>query len=190
MRVVLERFVIEAERSVLLIIDIQERLVTAVGEADAVIANALHLIELSRLDDIPVLITQQYPQGLGPTVQALRDALPEVEYINKTSFNCCKRPEFLEALKTIDRKTVIICGIETHICVLQTCVELLALGYFVHVVRDCVASRSKDNKETAIEYMRDAGAVITTTETVLFQALKRADTDNFKTIVKRIIKVT
>ncbi|KJU83210.1 isochorismatase hydrolase [Candidatus Magnetobacterium bavaricum] len=81
---------------------------------------------------------------------------------------------------------MILCGIETHVCVLQTCVELLEMGYVVHVVRDCVASRSKDNKDTAIEYMRDAGAVITTTETVLFQVLKRAGTDNFKTIVKRI----
>ncbi|KJU82872.1 isochorismatase hydrolase [Candidatus Magnetobacterium bavaricum] len=112
--------------------------------------------------------------------------MPEAEYIDKTSFSCCKKVEFIEALKAVGRQTVILCGIETHVCVLQTCVELLEMGYVVHVVRDCVASRSKDNKDTAIEYMRDAGAVITTTETVLFQVLKRAGTDNFKTIVKRI----
>ncbi|MBF0606991.1 MAG: hydrolase [Magnetococcales bacterium] len=184
---VLDRFVIKPRGSALVIVDIQDKLVAAVEEADRVVANALHLIELSRLYDIPVLITQQYPRGLGQTVPALRDALPGVEYIDKMTFSCCKDVGFTGALKAVDRKAVILCGIETHICVLQTCVELLAMGYFVHVVRDCVASRSKDNKDTAIEYMRDAGAVITTTETVLFQVLREAGTDNFKTIAKRIV---
>ncbi|MBF0345810.1 MAG: hydrolase [Nitrospirae bacterium] len=180
------RYDIEDAKAVLLIVDIQDKLAAVVRDADTVISNALHLIELSRLCDIPVLVTQQYPEGLGPTVQALKDALPGAKYVDKTTFNCCRTGAFMKALKAVNRETVILCGIETHICVLQTCIELLQVGYIVHVVKDCAASRSLDNKEAAIEYMRDAGAVITTTEIVLFQTLKKAGTDNFKIIAKRI----
>lgn len=183
----MERFILNKDDSLLIIVDIQERLAAVMEERDRVIANTLHLVEASRLLKIPVIITEQYPKGLGPTVKEISEGLKDFyRPIEKMTFSCCREDAFVNSLKGIGRKKVVLCGMETHVCVLQTCIDLLGKGYNVHVVRDAVCSRTEDNYITGIDFMRFAGAVITCTETVLFQLLERAGTEEFKAISKRI----
>ncbi len=156
------------------------------GERQKVVDNCLHLIELAKLLKIPILLTEQYPKGIGSTVPEIRNALLLYGPLEKLTFNCCEGPGFLDTLNSLGRKKIILTGMETHICVLQTCIGLLREGFNVHIVMDAVCSRAKENWKTGIEFMRDAGAVITCTETVLFQLLKVAGTDEFKAISKRI----
>ena len=176
----------DKNESVLIIIDIQERLAATMEMRDAVINNCLHLIELAKMQNIPIVITEQYPRGLGQTAVEIRDAVTAYQPIEKLAFNCCGEPAFMNKIKALNKKTVILTGMETHICVLQTCVNLLEKGFNVHLIQDGVCSRTKENWETGTEFMRDAGAIITCTETVLFQLLKVAGTEEFKTISKRI----
>lgn len=176
----------DKKKCVLLIVDIQERLAATMSLKDAVINNCLHLIELAKMQGIPILVSEQYPKGLGHTVDEIKDALASYEPIEKVAFSCCGEPAFMDAIRALNRKTVILTGMETHICVLQTCVELLQDNFTVHLVRDAVCSRTKENWKVGTEFMRDAGALVTSTETVLFQLLGVAGTEEFKTISKRI----
>ena len=176
----------DKNESVLLIVDIQDRLAVTMKMRDAVINNCLHMIELAKMQNIPILVTEQYPKGLGQTVSEIREALPLYQPVEKLAFSCCGESAFKNALRALKRKTVLLTGMETHVCVLQTCVDLLDEGFNVHLVRDAVCSRTKENWETGTEFMRDAGAIVTCTETVLFQLLKVAGTEEFKAISKRI----
>lgn len=185
-RMAVSDFLLDKEEAVLLIIDIQERLVPAMKEKDTVIKNCQHLIELAKMYTIPIVVTEQYPRGLGKTVPELQTSLSEYRPIEKTSFGCCGEPAFMTELKKLNRKKVIIAGMETHVCVLQTVTGLLKDGFTPHLVADAVCSRSDANKSVGIEYMRNAGAVITCTETVLFQLLKAAGSEEFKKIAQRI----
>lgn len=182
----MDNFFLGKNDAVLLIVDIQERLASVMGERQMVVDNCLHLIELAKLLKIPIVLTEQYPKGIGPTVPEIRNALPLYGPLEKLTFNCCEGPGFLDTLNSLGRKKIILTGMETHICVLQTCIGLLKEGFNVHIVMDAVCSRAKENWKTGIEFMRDAGAVITCTETVLFQLLKVAGTEEFKVISKRI----
>ena len=176
----------DKNESILLIVDIQEKLAVTMKMRDVVINNCLHLIELAKMQNIPVIVTEQYPKGLGQTVREIREALTVYQPVEKFAFSCCGEPAFMNALKELKRKTVLLAGMETHVCILQTCVDLLEAGFNVHLVRDAVCSRTKENWKTGTEFMRDAGAIVTCTETVLFQLLKVAGTEDFKTISKRI----
>jgi len=144
------------------------------------------LIELAKMLNIPVMVTEQYPKGLGRTVPELTAAMPDVKPVEKVAFNCCGEPVFLAELRKTGKKSVIMTGMETHICVLQTTVGLLQEGFNVHLAEDAVCSRTKANWKTGIAFMRDAGAIVTCTETVLFQLLKVAGTEEFKKISQRI----
>jgi nicotinamidase-related amidase len=181
-----DKFFIDTEDTVLLIVDIQEKLAAVMAEKDKVVKNNQHLIALAKLINMPVMVTEQYPKGLGPTVPELREVLPFYRPVEKMTFDCCGQPTFLEELKEHNTRNVILTGMETHICVLQTCIGLLKGGINVHVAQDAVCSRTRENWAAGIEFMREAGAVITCTETVLFQLLKVAGTEEFKTISKRI----
>ncbi|GAB4482440.1 MAG: hydrolase [Thermodesulfovibrionales bacterium] len=181
-----ERYFLKNDDAVLLVVDIQERLAVVMEEKQKVVDNTNHLIEAAKLLEVPVVVTEQYPKGLGPTVPEVKSVLQTYAPIEKITFSCCGEGSFRKALAETGRKTVILVGMETHVCVLQTCIDLLADGYTVHCVDDAVCSRKKDNFRTAIEYMRNAGAVITCTETVLFQLLVKAGSEAFKTISKRI----
>jgi nicotinamidase-related amidase len=182
----MEKFLLNKDDTALLIVDVQERLVSVMNARDIVTDNCLHLIELSKLLTIPVIVTEQYPKGLGQTVEKIRNALPPYQRVEKLTFSCCDEPSFLDSIKRVNRKKLLLTGMETHICVLQTCIGLLQNGFNVHVVNDAVCSRKEDNRKTALEFMRDAGAVITCTETVLFQLLKIAGTEEFKAVSRRI----
>jgi nicotinamidase-related amidase len=181
-----DRFVLEKNDAALLIIDVQERLAPAMKQGDRVIKNCQHLIELAKMIDIPIIVTEQYPKGLGRTVPELQSVLPQYKPTEKTAFNCCGEPACLAQIRNLGRKKIIVIGMETHVCVLQTVTSLLQEGFIPHVARDAVCSRAEENRKTGIEFMRDAGAVITCTETVLFQLLKVAGTEEFKKISQRI----
>jgi nicotinamidase-related amidase len=180
------KFILDKEDAVLLIVDIQERLAAVMKERDRVVRNNLHLIDLARMTDVPVVVTEQYPKGLGRTVAELQSALPPYQPIEKISFNCCGEPAFLAEIRKLNRKKIVLTGMETHICVLQTATGLLQDGFIPHVVGDAICSRTEENWRTGLAFMRDAGAVITCTETVLFQLLKVAGTEEFKKISQRI----
>jgi nicotinamidase-related amidase len=182
----MDKFFLEKDNAALLIIDIQERLADVMKAKEPVIKSSLHLVELAKLINIPVIVTEQYPKGLGHTVEEIRNALALYQPIEKMTFSCCEENNFLQTVQGIQKKQLILVGMETHVCVLQTCLGLLRDGYAVHVVKDAICSRTKENWETGIAFMRDAGAVITSTEIVLFQLLKIAGTSEFKTMVKRI----
>jgi nicotinamidase-related amidase len=182
----LDKFFLDKEDTVLLIVDIQEKLAVVMTEKDKVVGNNLHLIELAKMINMPVMVTEQYPRGLGATVKDIREALPFYRPVEKMTFDCCGQPPFLEELKEHNKRNVVLTGMETHICVLQTCIGLLKGGINVHIVQDAVCSRTKENWETGVEFMREAGAVVTSTETVLFQLLKVAGTEEFKKISQRI----
>jgi nicotinamidase-related amidase len=182
----MEKLILDRATTALVLVDIQERLVPAMGQKDTVISNCQHLIEAAKLMNIPTLLTEQYPKGLGTTIPEIRDALASYAPIVKTTFSCYGESTFVEELIKTGRKTVLLAGMETHVCVLQTALDLMNNGFAVHLVKDAACSRTEANCRTGVEFMRDAGAVITCTETVLFQLLKAAGTDEFKTIAKRI----
>lgn len=182
----MEKFFLDRNDTALAVIDIQERLAVVMNRRDAVIGNCLHLIELAKMLSVPIILTEQYPKGLGPTVEPIRQALPDRRPIEKLAFSCCDEPAFLDAVRKLNRKTLVITGMETHICLLQTSIGLLREGFNVHLVKDAACSRTKENWNAACEFIRDAGGVITCTETVLFQLLKVAGTEEFKAVSKRI----
>ncbi len=182
----MDKFSLNQQEMALLIIDIQGKLAAVMKHKDQVVNNCLHLVELAKLLQIPILLTEQYPQGLGTTIPEIQEALPAYNPFEKTAFNCCLEAGFLEKVADTGRKKWLLTGMETHVCVLQTSIGLMQEGYNVQVAQDAVCSRTKNNFRSGLEMMRDAGAVITTTETVLFQVLERAGTEAFKVIAQRI----
>jgi len=182
----MSKFTLDKNNVTLLIVDIQDKLAAAMKQREKVVENTLHLIELAKMLDIPIIVTEQYPKGLGSTVPEIKEALPAYVPIEKLTFNCCGVADFSGALKRAGRRKIILTGMETHICVLQTALGLLQDGYAVHAVSDAVCSRTKENWKVGLGFMYDAGAVITGTETVLFQLLGVAGTEEFKAVSKRI----
>lgn len=181
----MDKFALEREDSVLLIIDIQERLAPVMKYKDQVINNSLILINAAKEMNFPVIATEQYPKGLGPTVPELRDLIGEDNIFSKNSFTAYT-DEVKQVLKSLGRKKVIITGMETHVCVFQTTRDLINDGYQVYLVSDGVASRTKDNFLNGLDLMKSLGAVITNTETVVFDLLKVSGTPEFKLISKMI----
>lgn len=170
-----------------LVIDIQEKLFPHMDQQEELLRKSLILIEGMQLLGVPMMITEQYPKGLGPTIQQIHQAMENCFPIEKISFSCCDEPAYQEALKPLGRDKVIICGIEAHVCVLQTVIDLVASGYDPVVVADCISSRSPEDKRWAMERMLSEGAIITTCESILFELTRVAGTDEFKAI-SRLVK--
>lgn len=177
---------IRKEDSIAVVVDIQEKLLPHIHEGGSVLSNCLRLIEGLRLLSVPLLVTQQYTKGLGPTHAEVAAGIPAFEHIEKISFSCCGEPAFTEKLRQSGRKNVILLGIETHVCVLQTCIDLLESGYRPVVVHDCVSSRKAADKTVAIERMRQEGATITGAESLLFELKETAGDETFKAISKLV----
>ena len=182
-----DTFFLDRNKAVLVVIDIQEKLCRAMDPEflGALTANTAILLESARELGLPVIATEQYVRGLGETLEVLKSQLPDAA-LEKMTFSCCGDLKFVEALKATGRTQVIITGMESHVCVLQTVLELLDAGFVVHVVRDAVMSRHEKNWITGLDVMGAAGAVITSTEAVLFQLLKVAGTDEFKKLSKLV----
>ncbi len=180
---------IQRENVSLVVIDMQERLMGAIPEEKRTltIKNAAVLIESAKTFQIPIIVTEQYPRGLGSTIPEIRDCIGEgFKPIEKVVFSCARAPEFKSEIEETGRREVLICGIETHVCVLQTVIDMANKGYAVYVPADAVASRKDLDWEKGIGLIEKAGAFVGTTEAFLFQLLERAGTDEFKTISKLI----
>ena len=173
-------------QSQLLVIDVQEKLTAVMPSApmQSMLKQSQVLLQAADLLAVPVLLTEQYPKGLGPTVQELR-AHTSVKAVEKTAFSCCQVASFNRQLVG-DKPQIVLLGMETHICVLQTALDLLARGKQVFIVEDAVISRNPEHKQNAIQRLRQAGCVVTNTESVIFEWLRVAEGDAFKTISKLI----
>jgi len=167
---------------VLLVIDVQDRIINTIAEHEATVENIKALIRAARVLNVPFLATQQ--ENLGKIVPELKDLISNSPEFRKLSFSCCGDSAFVRKLREVHKKTIIACGIETHICVLQTVLDLLERGYHVLLVRDGTSSHALIDAETAIERMRGAGAMIETTEAVVYELTERAGTEQFRKILE------
>ena len=185
----IQRFTPDFSRAVLVIIDIQEKLLGTMpkGVQESVVKSACNLVRGAKELNIPILATEQYPQGLGNTIKEITSLAPELKPCPKLTFSCYRDHEFRKALEAAEPRDVILCGMETHLCVLPTALELLEDEYNVFVAADAVCSRTKLNWKLSLEVMREAGATIGTTEMFLYQMVEEAGTERFKNIA-RILK--
>ncbi len=174
------------ENTCLVIVDIQEKLLPVMANPEQVVKNTSVLIQIAKALDIPILWCQQVPKALGPTVEELSSSLDGVESINKSSFSCCGDEVFMRKIDQLKRQTAILCGIESHVCVFQTAMDLIQHGLYVHVVADATSSRTQGNKTIGINRMEKEGAVITSTEMLLFELLRDAKHEHFRELAKLI----
>lgn len=181
----MDKFTLNREETVLLVIDIQEKLVPVMDYKDQVINNNKILISAAQQMDFPVVATEQYPKGLGQTVPELLKLIDKDNIFAKNSFTAYT-DEVRDALKSLNKKKVLLTGMETHICVFQTARDLISDGYQVYLVKDAVASRTKNNFSNGLELIKSLGAAITNTETAVFDLLKISGTPEFKCMSKLI----
>ncbi len=176
------KYKLKREDTVLVVIDLQERLMNAMKDREKVYKNTNLLLSTAKEFNIPVILSEQYPRGLGPTVAVIKENLPaDYIYLEKLSFSLCGAGLF-EMLTEIGKNTIIVCGSETHVCVFQTVRDLVDAGYNVHLVRDAVCSRFDENYENSLNLMSELGTVVSNTETVVFDLLEVAGTKEFKAI--------
>jgi nicotinamidase-related amidase len=171
---------IDQNQSALLVVDIQQKLAPIVHGHEQVISNAEILLKTAVRLNVPVLISEQYPKGLGHTVSELTDLAPKGSVVEKTSFSCALEKPFATRLAALQRKQVVIAGMESHICVLQTALGLQDEGYVPFVVADATSSRRPESYAIALDRLRSAGVTVVTTEMVMFEWLGRAGTPEFK----------
>ena len=170
-------------RAGLVVVDIQERLVPAIFEKDRVVQNALRLVQGAAILQVPIFATEQYRKGLGLTVPEVAAAIPGFAPMEKLAFSACGASGFVAALESKQISDAVLCGIEAHVCVTQTCLDLLDNGFRVFVAADAVSSRTPENYRFGLERMSAAGAVIVSTEMVLFELLGQAGTAEFKQVL-------
>ena len=174
------------DQSVLVVIDIQGKLAYLMHEHEKVFKRVQSLIKASRLLGIPVVLTEQVPEKIGRTIPEISKSLHEHHHIIKKTFSCCGEPHFLNTLAHLNRKQIIVCGIEAHVCVLQTVADLREKDYEVQVVVDALSSRSLESKTIALERMRDSGATLTMTEMLITELLRTSEHPKFKEILQLI----
>jgi len=177
------------EDCALVVVDIQEKLLPPIFNKEALVRNSQLLIRLAGILEIPVVVTTQYVRGLGPTIPEIASLLPSgIEHIDKLEFSCFGSDAFCSVTKALPghRNTLLLCGMETHICVLQTSLGALDRGYIVHVASDAVGSRTEFNWRIGLDRMRDAGCVISSTEMMMYELLRRSGTTQFKEMLKHL----
>jgi len=174
------------EDSIALIIDIQEKLFPHIYDNQQIAKNTRILIQGLKALEIPIIVTEQYTQGLGPTIEPINLALGDYRVNEKMSFSCCDDAQISEELALKSKYKVIIAGIEAHVCVLQTAIDLIRNGYTPVVVEDCISSRTENNKKFAVKRMSQEGAIITTYESILFELCRYSGNDIFKAISKMV----
>lgn len=170
------------EDTAFVVIDFQEKLMPAMSGRETLEEKTIRLIKGMNVFGINTIVTQQYTKGIGPTISTIAEAIGDFEPVDKTTFSCMKNEEFTAKLKAADKKNIVVCGIEAHICVQQTVLQLLEEGYNVYVPVDCISSRNPEDKMWSISRMGEAGAVITTYEAVLYEILGGSKEDGFKNI--------
>jgi len=177
---------VKAGEAVLVLVDIQGGLASAMPAGDPWLESAVLLARAAGPLGVPCIVTRQYPRGLGDTVDALAEAVGPHTPVDKTAFDALSERGFCERLEATGRRTVIIAGIEAHICVTQTALSLVGAGYRVHVVADAVCSRRPADRNTALERLRSAGVVVTTSESVLYEALGDAGAPAFREVLRLV----
>jgi len=185
----LHDFSLDRRKTALVLVDFQEKLFAAMDpqRKEATLRNTLILLDLARLMKLPVLHSEQYPEGLGRTIQPVREKLPEgAAPFEKLEFSCWATQGFAQQFRFLGARAAILIGMECHVCVLQSGLDMLREGVTVHVPRDGVISRTEENRVTGLEVMDRAGVLVTSAETVVFQLLERAGTSEFKTMAKLV----
>ena len=179
---------LDGAQCALIVVDIQEKLLPHIFNKETVVKNSQLLIRLARILSIPLMMTTQYSKGLGATVPEIASLLADVRTIDKLEFGCFGSDEFRSGLKKLpgNRNTVLLCGMEAHICVMQTALGALNDGYLVHVASDAVGARSESNWKVGLDRMRAAGAVISSTEMMMYELLRRSGTPQFKELLPYI----
>jgi nicotinamidase-related amidase len=176
---------LEADQCALIVVDIQEKLLPPIWEKERFVRNAQLLIRLAGILKIPALVTTQYTKGLGNTVPEIASLLPGSPPIDKLTFSCFGSDAFCSLLKRLpgQRTTALLCGMETHICVMQTALGALREGYLVHVASDAVSSRTESNWRIGLDRMRSAGAILSSTEMIVYELLRASGTPAFKELL-------
>jgi nicotinamidase-related amidase len=177
---------LDIQQCCLTVVDIQGKLAQLMHGRDALFKNVQILIQAAKILEIPILWCQQCPDALGPTVPEIAQLLDDNKPINKSAFSCCGAEQFNAGLKGLARNQILLCGIETHVCIYQTAIDLLGRGFTVNIIADAVSSRALENKQIAISRLTAEGAKISCTEMVLFELLKTAEHPKFKQIAKLI----
>jgi nicotinamidase-related amidase len=173
---------LDVAKTVLIVIDMQEKLFPVIYKKENLFSNLQKLIKGTQALEIPIMVTEQYPQGLGHTIQEVASLLPDISPMPKTSFSCCGDDKFLHEFKSLHRNQVMVCGIESHVCVYQTVSDLITAGYKTQVVTDSISSRTLENRQIGFDMMSQAGAHLTSTEAVLFELLRVAEGEKFREI--------
>ncbi len=174
------------EKSILVLIDIQEKLLKVMWKKEDLILNLSKLIRAFKIMEIPILLTEQYPEGMGKTDKSISELVDQTEPVEKLCFSCMGKEDFDDKLKTSGRKQVVLAGIESHICVLQTALDLLDQSFLVYLPYDGTSSRKESDYRNALERMRKEGVVIGSMESAIFELLKVADTQQFREVLKII----
>lgn len=175
------------ENCALLVIDVQGKLAQMMYQKEQLFNNLQILIQGAKILNLPIIWIEQYPKGLGPTIPEVANLLSDsLAPVSKITFNACLTEEFMQKLKEVNRTQLLVCGIETHICVYQTTVSLLEKGYQVHVVADCVSSRTAENREIGLQKMAAKGAELTSVEMALYELLQVAEGPEFKEILQLV----
>ena len=176
---------LEADQCALIVVDMQEKLLPPIWEKDRLLKNVQLLIRLAGILKIPALVTTQYAKGLGPTVAGVADLLPNTPSIDKLMFSCFGSDAFCSMLKRLPgpRTTVLLCGMEAHICVMQTALGALREGYLVHVAADAVSSRTELNWKIGLDRMRAAGSILSSAEMMLYELMRSSGTPAFKELL-------
>ncbi|MDO8684289.1 MAG: hydrolase [Armatimonadota bacterium] len=177
---------LDKNNTTLVVVDLQEPFLRSIFERERVVANSVTLIRAAKILGLPTVATLQYPERMGDMIPEVLEALPEDARIGKTAFSCCGSDEFRDKMSEIGRPTALVCGVESHICVNQTVHDLLVAGYKVHVAKDAISSRTKANYKIGVEKMRQAGAIITSVETAIFELLADAKASEFKQILELV----
>lgn len=178
---------IDAKKSRLLVIDLQTKLMPFIHDHQTLMENCLNIIHVAKSIGVPVIASEQYPKGLGPTVDSIRTLIPDNNMMEKEFFSCVSDEGCRPTLQDKHFSQIVIIGTEAHVCVMQTALELKASGLDVFLVEDCVGSRDPHNKQLAIERMRQAGIIIVSREMVAFEWLRRANTPLFRQVSKNFI---
>ncbi|WP_019216689.1 hydrolase [Legionella tunisiensis] len=179
---------LEKETSCVVLIDVQEKLTPFVQEAEALVARCQWVIHLAKELGIPLLVSEQYPSGLGVTVEPLHSLIAEGECFEKVHFSCFRQPTFKQSLKALNKKQLVLIGIEAHVCVLQSAMEMKAAGYEVYIVVDAISSRSQLDYNYGLRRMEQAGIHLVTSEMVFFEWVGQAGTPQFKALSKAYLQ--
>lgn len=173
----------EVENSLLVVVDVQQKLMKAMSNSELCEAKVKLLANALTLMNVPVIVTEQYPKGLGPTVDSVKEVLNEnTAFVEKSAFSCCGAEEFNQKLLEYDRKNIILCGVESHVCVLQTAMALLNKGYTVTLAADAASSRNENDKALALSYLRHNRVSVLSTESIIFALLKDSKHPAFKAV--------